>query len=66
MARLLHEKRKYQPWPGAFAAASELAVTYSHLRRVLAGERKSRSLLARYRALTAGKPKAAKEEPSPK
>jgi hypothetical protein len=54
MARALQQKkRKYQSWPGAVAAAAELCVTYSHLRRILAGERQSRSLLSRYRSLSA-------------
>jgi hypothetical protein len=55
MASLVHKKRKWRPWPGAVAAALELGVTYSHLRRVLAGQRQSRSLLERYRVLKAGK-----------
>jgi hypothetical protein len=37
--------------PGLKAAALELQCTYHHLRRVVAGERKSPELLARYHAL---------------
>ena len=48
MARQTTKKRKYRPRPGAVAAAARLGVTYSHLRRVLSGERHSHSLLVRY------------------
>jgi len=44
-------KRKSVLRPGWFSAARELGCTYSHLRRVLLGERESKSLLARYNAL---------------
>jgi hypothetical protein len=60
MARTVHKKRKWRPWPGAVLSAAQLAVTYSHLRRVLSGERQSRSLLARYAALKPDQAKAAK------
>lgn len=60
MASLVHKKRKWRPWPGAMAAAKDLAVTYSHLRRVLCGERQSKKLLGRYAALKADQAKAAK------
>jgi hypothetical protein len=43
-------------------AALRLDVTYSHLRRVLDGERRSRSLLERYRALKANRATAAKRD----
>ncbi len=36
------------------AAARALGVDWGHLRRVLIGERKSRSLMKRYRALVKG------------
>jgi hypothetical protein len=47
------KKRRYRTRPGAVKAALELGVTYSHLRRVLAGERPSKRLLARYKSLKA-------------
>jgi thiamine monophosphate synthase len=53
------KRRKYRPRPGAVAAALQLGVTYSHLRRVLARERQSRSLLERCRALVANHANAA-------
>lgn len=40
--------------PGLMADASGLGVHYSHLYRVLSGQRKSRRLLAAYRGLKAG------------
>ncbi len=43
-------KRKLISRPGLLEAAAALDTNYSHLRRVVIGERKSRSLLARYRA----------------
>jgi hypothetical protein len=46
------------------AAALQLGVTYSHLRRVLAGQRHSKSLLARYRTLKAGKAKGGHRDAS--
>jgi hypothetical protein len=64
MARTVHKKRKWRPWPGAVAAAAQLGVTYSHLRRVLSGERRSRSLVARYAALKADQAEAAKTKNS--
>jgi hypothetical protein len=54
MARHTTKERKYRPRPGAVAAPLRLGVTYSHLRRVLAGERESRSLVERYLALRDG------------
>lgn len=42
-------KRRQTPRPGLLAAAEALETNYSHLRRVVIGERKSRSLLKRYR-----------------
>jgi hypothetical protein len=51
MACHTNKKRRYRTRPGAVVAALELGVTYSHLRRVLAGERQSRSLMARYRTV---------------
>lgn len=57
MACQKNKRRTYRPRPGAVAAALQLRVTYSHLRRVLAGERQSRSLLERYKAITADQPK---------
>jgi hypothetical protein len=60
MACQMTNKRKYRPRPGAVAAALQLDVTYSHLRRVLAGQRPSKSLMGRYAALMAERGKAAK------
>jgi hypothetical protein len=57
MACQTTRERKYQPWPGAVAAARDLRVTYSHLRRVLSGKRVSRSQMARYAALTPANPR---------
>ena len=54
MACQTNRKRKYQQRPGAVAVAANLGVTYSHWRRVLAGERRSRSLVARYESLKTG------------
>ena len=50
MARKI-AKRGYIRLPGLMAAAKDLRCTYSHLRRVIRGERSSRSLMARYRVL---------------
>ena len=61
MACLVHKKRKWRPWPGAMAAAKDLGVTYSHLRRVLAGERQSQTILRQLRALKAEQAKVAKD-----
>jgi hypothetical protein len=44
------QRRKYTTRPGLTEAAAALQCTYSHLRRVILGERPS-SLLAKYRAL---------------
>ncbi len=44
-------KRKLVKRPGLFQAAELLGTNYSHLRRVVIGQRESKSLLARYRAL---------------
>lgn len=43
-------KRKLVKRPGWFEAAKALGVNYSHLRRVLIGERQSRELLDRFHA----------------
>lgn len=43
-------KRKLIPRPGWIAAARDLSVTYSHLRRVLTGERAGKSLRTKFRA----------------
>jgi hypothetical protein len=47
MARQL-TKRKLVERPGLLAAAAALGCNYSHLRRVVIGDRQSESLLARY------------------
>jgi hypothetical protein len=60
MASHTTKKRKYRPRPGAVAAALQLGVTYSHLRRILAGQRASKSLLAKYLALKADQARTAK------
>jgi hypothetical protein len=54
MASQTNRKRKYQQRPGAVAVAANLGVTYSHWRRVLAGERRSRSLVAKFESLKTG------------
>ena len=54
MACQTNRKRKYQQRPGAVAVAANLGVTYSHWRRVLAGERRSRSLVAKFESLKTG------------
>jgi len=46
-------KRKYVRNDGLVAVAKKLGCTMSHLRRVVIGERESRSLMARYAALIA-------------
>lgn len=51
MARQIATRRQYLHRPGVNAAAEMLGCTYSHLRRVLAGERQSKSLLNRYNSL---------------
>jgi hypothetical protein len=51
MARQKAKRKRYQRRAGLIAAAETLGVTYSHLRRCISGERKSRSLLSRYREL---------------
>lgn len=43
-------QQKYVRRPGLVTAARDLGCTLSHLRRVVIGERESRSLLRRYRA----------------
>lgn len=43
-------KRKLTPRPGWFQAAQDIGCDYSHLRRVLIGERQSKSLTAKFRA----------------
>lgn len=43
-------KRKMTPRPGWIQAARALGVTYSHLRRVLLGEREGKSLAERFLA----------------
>jgi hypothetical protein len=50
--------RIYQKRPGLAPAAAELGCTYSHLRRVILGERPS-PLLTLYRAWKAGQKKPA-------
>jgi len=49
MARI-QAKRKFIYHPGVFQAAKELGCNYSHLRRVVIGERVSKSLMRRFRA----------------
>jgi hypothetical protein len=44
-------KRKLVFRPGLMEASHQLGVTYSHLRRVIIGERQGKSLLRRYAAL---------------
>jgi hypothetical protein len=51
VACLTPQRKIYQRRPGIVAAAKSLGVTYSHLRRVVAGERPGRNLLARYKTL---------------
>jgi hypothetical protein len=60
MACQTTKKRKYRPRPGAVAAALQLGVTYSHLRRVVAGERQSKKILRQLRALKTGRAKTTK------
>jgi len=43
-------KRKFVYHPGVFQAAKELGCNYSHLRRVVIGERVSKSLMRRFQA----------------
>jgi hypothetical protein len=50
-------KRKLVKRPGLFRAAQELDCNYSHLRRVVIGQRESKSLLTRYRAWQDGQKK---------
>ena len=50
MARLKLKRRSYVRRAGLLAAAKALGCNYSHLRRVVCGERTSRSLMNRYRA----------------
>lgn len=47
MART-NAKREYRRRPGLRTAAKDLAVSYSHLRRVVIGDRTSVSLMIRY------------------
>jgi hypothetical protein len=49
----LISKRKHVFRPGLFQAAKELGCNYSHLRRVVIGERVSVRLMKRYQALKA-------------
>jgi len=56
MARRI-AKRKYVRRPGLVAAAAALDCDMSHLRRVLTGDRISKSLRSRYRAWQAGQKK---------
>jgi len=51
-------RRKLVRRPGLIEAAAALGVTFSHLRRVVIGERQSISLLKRYRALRRQRPAA--------
>ncbi len=44
-------KRQYRKWPGVKAAAGHLGVAYGHLLMVLKGQRRSKSLSARYAEL---------------
>jgi len=51
MARKKANRKPYQRRTGMQVAAIQLGVSYGHLRRCVIGERQSRSLLSRYRAL---------------
>ncbi len=53
-------RRKYVHRPGLAAAAEQLGCTYSHLRRVVMGERIT-PLLDRYHALATNKPNTTKQ-----
>jgi hypothetical protein len=59
MARLSGKKRRYQWRPGLVAAARKLGCEYSHLRRVVIQERRSKSLIRRYRWIKAGRAEVA-------
>lgn len=50
MARQKPKRRSYVRRAGLLAAAKELGCDYSHLRRVVSGERTSRALANRYRS----------------
>lgn len=51
MARQKAQRRAYKRRAGLLAAAKNLRCNYSHLRRVVCGERRSRALLNRLRTL---------------
>jgi hypothetical protein len=50
MTRQSSTKRSYRRRPGLIQAASELGVSYGHLRMCVAGVRQSRKLISNYRA----------------
>jgi predicted nucleotidyltransferase len=53
-------KRQYRRWPGVITAAAELGCSYGHLLMCVKGIRRSRSMMERYRTLTAHQAKSAK------